>query len=353
MKVLFIPFIDIRGQSARYRAFWPAAALRDAGVEARCIPWQRCRCADVEWADVTIFERLANALARPWWRDPPWWSSRLRRGRLRQLWEVAQVRGPVGYDLDDLAFLPGHERGRSDVTAWQVEHLRRADFLLTPTAALQGRLREFNPRVIVVPNCLDIEAFPEPASPRGHSPLRLGWMCGVTHAEDEPLFVAVAEAVAESLRGEVEFLLWGRPSERALRRMAALPSPHRVLSMCSWTEAPRRLAEFDINLIPLADTPLNACKSSVHWLEAAALGIPSVASPVGEFPSVIHHGENGFLARERAEWLDCITRLVRSPDLRSAVGQRARGDLLATRTLRQQGPLLAGILEEILRSQID
>lgn len=347
MRVLYLPFMDIRGQSPRYRAFWPAEALRRAGVEARCVPWPRCRRADLEWADVTVFERPANAFARPWWRDWPWPTAGLRRRRLAALWEAARARGPVGYDLDDLVFVPGHERGRPDIAAWQVEHLGRADFLLTSTEALRAHLREFNGRVEVVPNCLDAAAFGAPGPRPGRRPVRLGWACGATHREDEPLFLEIAEALAARRRGEIAFVLWGAPSESAVRRLARSPAPVHTLPMCVWTEGPLRWTEFDINLIPLADTPLNACKSAVHWLEGSVVGLPSVASAVGEFASVIAHGETGLLARSVGEWVEAVERLIDGPQERRAVAERARAAVLGTRTLDQQGPLLRRALERI------
>ncbi|MBN1478545.1 glycosyltransferase [Candidatus Sumerlaeota bacterium] len=346
MSVLFIPFMDIRGQSPRWRAFWPAKALGMAGVETRCIPWQRCRRTDIEWATVTVFERPANALVRPWWRDGPWWGA-LRRRRLQSLWDAAKARGSVGYELDDLVFVPGHERGRADVTQWQIEHLRRADFLLTSTETLRGHLLEFHERVFTLPNCLDTEGFTPPPGGTDRSPLRVGWACGATHGEDEPLFLLIAEALAKRLGDSIELLLWGRPSEAVMRALRCLPSPSRLLPLCLWSEVPRRLAEFDINLIPLADTPLNACKSAVHWIEAAALGIPSVASPTGEFPEVIRDGESGFLARHPEEWAEHVATLIESPERRRRMGDTARAEVLAKRTLSQQGPMLRAILASV------
>jgi glycosyltransferase involved in cell wall biosynthesis len=346
MRVLFIPFMDIRGQSPRWRAFWPAKALGAAGVETRCVPWQRCRRADLEWATLTVFERPANALARPWWRDAPWWGG-LRRRRLQALWDAAKARGPVGLELDDLVFLPAHERGRPDITQWQLEHLRGADFLLTSTETLRTHFLQFNEGVFTLPNCLDTEGFHAPTAPPDRSPPRVGWACGATHGEDEPLFLLIAEALARRLGDTIELLLWGRPSEEAMRALRCLPTPTRPLPMCLWSEVPKRLAEFDINLIPLADTPLNACKSAVHWIEASALGIPSIASPTGEFPEVIRHGENGFLARHPEEWAEHVAALIDSPERRRQMGECARAEVLATRTLSQQGPMLREILERI------
>lgn len=336
MRALFLTFNDIRSQSARYRGFWPAQALREAGEETRCLVWREARRADLEWARVTIFVRVVNAALRAW-------LPRRTLHRLSGLVEAARARGPVLADLDDLVFVPGHDRGRPDLTRWHSHHLTRVTALLTTTQPLAEVLRGLAPSVTVMPNAVDLAALTcPPAAPA--SRVRLGWCCGVTHVDDEPVFLKIAQALSAELAGEAELLLWGRPSAALLAAIRSLPLPHRVLPMIPWTDAGSAWSQFDVNLIPLAPIPLNACKSAVHWIEPGALGVPSVASPRGEFLSVIRPGVNGFLAEGPEEWTAQVAALVRSPDLRAQIGSQARAEIVSTRTLAQQGPRLREVL---------
>ena len=54
------------------------------------------------------------------------------------------------------------------------------------------------------------------------------------------------------------------------------------------------------------------------------LGIPSVASPVGINAEVIQDGSNGFLASNEEQWLEKLSRLIDSAELRRQLGAAGR-----------------------------
>ena len=55
-----------------------------------------------------------------------------------------------------------------------------------------------------------------------------------------------------------------------------------------------------------------------------ALAIPTVMSPVGVNSKIITDGENGLLAASEDEWVDKLTQLVESGDLRRQLGSAGR-----------------------------
>lgn len=91
----------------------------------------------------------------------------------------------------------------------------------------------------------------------------------------------------------------------------------------------RALRQFDINLAPLEGGVFNDAKSNIKFIEAAAFGIPTVASPCAAFTQVIRHGENGFIAGNADEWFASLAALVQDKALRQKLGQRAKADALA------------------------
>jgi glycosyltransferase involved in cell wall biosynthesis/2-polyprenyl-3-methyl-5-hydroxy-6-metoxy-1,4-benzoquinol methylase len=106
---------------------------------------------------------------------------------------------------------------------------------------------------------------------------------------------------------------------------------HRVrrVPFVPWRELPAILAQFDVNLAPLeAGNPFCLAKSELKYVEAAAVGVPTVASDAGAFQHAIRHGETGFLAGGGDEWLEALRRLVADPSLRSRLGEQARADAL-------------------------
>ena len=86
----------------------------------------------------------------------------------------------------------------------------------------------------------------------------------------------------------------------------------------------RDLARFDIGIAPLADDEWSRGKGGSKLLQYMAMGIPSVASPVGINKDIVINGQTGFLCEGYGEWIDSLSRLVIDEPLRERMGKAAR-----------------------------
>ena len=107
----------------------------------------------------------------------------------------------------------------------------------------------------------------------------------------------------------------------------------RRLPFVPWRELPRLIAEeVTINLAPLdlADTLVHG-KSEIKLLEAAAVGVPTVASASAGFREAlaVSGGQGGWLAATDDEWQQALLTLATDPDARRAAGWQAREYLSA------------------------
>lgn len=98
------------------------------------------------------------------------------------------------------------------------------------------------------------------------------------------------------------------------------------------------LATFDVGLMPLTDDPWSRGKGGYKILQYMAMGLPSVASPVGINRELIRHGETGLLAATPAEWLDSLDRLVSNRNERERMGRAARADAIDRFSLAHYAP---------------
>ena len=87
------------------------------------------------------------------------------------------------------------------------------------------------------------------------------------------------------------------------------------------------ISKFDIALIPLKKSTFNEAKSNLKFIEASILGIPSIASALVEYSSVIRDGENGFLANNEEEWYKKLKILIENEEARNTLSSQAKTDV--------------------------
>ncbi|WP_454021080.1 glycosyltransferase family 4 protein [Azospirillum sp. Marseille-Q6669] len=105
-----------------------------------------------------------------------------------------------------------------------------------------------------------------------------------------------------------------------------------------------RIAQFDIGIMPLADTPWERGKCGYKLIQYMACGKPVVASPVGVNRDIVEHGVNGFLAETPEEWTGALRRLAADPDLRRQLGAAGRAKVERHYSLEGTAPRLVELL---------
>ncbi|MFC3173275.1 glycosyltransferase [Novosphingobium bradum] len=149
----------------------------------------------------------------------------------------------------------------------------------------------------------------------------------LAHAEDFSTIAAPALARLMAGRDEVDLVLVGHVPRDAVLE----PFGDRVLRypfIASITDYWSVLAACDIALAVLAPGRFEDAKSEIKWLEAAAAGIPTVASATATFREVIVPGETGLLASSPDEWRVALEQLCADSAARERIGAAARARAL-------------------------
>ena len=85
------------------------------------------------------------------------------------------------------------------------------------------------------------------------------------------------------------------------------------------------LTEIDIGFYPLdMDQEWVSGKSGLKALQYMALGIPTIASNIGNVSSIINNMQNGILVNTNKEWLEAFIKLIDNPNLRKKLGMAGR-----------------------------
>lgn len=294
------------GGCAYYRCSLPAGALASLGYDTLV-----STVMPNEWmtADVIVGQRVCQP--GPTSR----WQQLARDGRSALVYEVDD-------DLLDVDPSNGPAWdffGRPEIRANVIRNIEVADLVTVTTEPLAELIRHRNPNVAVLPNCIPASLLDAPhcAGPKG---VTIGWSGGVSHQLD---LAEAHPAVRQFLR---------RYPDVGLHVMgAAGPDFHRGLPAervrtTGWIEsvtAFHQAVDFDIALAPLRPSPFNRSKSAIRCLEAAALGIPVIASDFGPYAEFVEHGDTGLLVRQPHEWGRHLRALL-DPWVRREMGAKAR-----------------------------
>lgn len=220
------------------------------------------------------------------------------------------------YDFDD-ALLVGSAADSNRRFQWTKQEgrraracMRRARLVVAANSALARDARAFARRLEVVPSCVDPAAQPLHIHRDRECPV-IGWIGSHTTVEYLRPLLPILERI--NSRGNRAMLVVVG-ADTGLRTDWI---EHRPWSVD--TQA-KDLADFDIGVMPLPETPWTRGKSGYKLLQYFAAGVPAVGSPVGLNSELLRDGR-GFGATTAAEWERALLEM-----LGDVVGRRERGE---------------------------
>ncbi|MGC3996939.1 MAG: glycosyltransferase [Anaeromyxobacter sp.] len=261
---------------------------------------------------------------------------------------------PVVYETDDLMHEIPADNLCHDTVAPTIpfieEALRRADLVTVTTPVLAERIARYGAPIEIVPNQLDERLWAgAPPRPEG-GPVVIGYAGTATHLADLAIVEPALLEISRRFGSGVAFRFLGC----ATPQLAALPNFSYVKFEHSYQAYARALpgAGIDVGVVPLLDTPFNACKSDIKWLEYAACGIAGVFSDLAPYQGIAQ-GRTGLrVPNTTAAWIEALDRLVRDAALRRGVAAAARQEVLTARThaatARRQLALYEGLVSAAL-----
>lgn len=293
------PYLD---PAVRYRCYNVANDLENLGhlVDVLSLPGLRMEMIDNY--DVIVFHK------------PP------HNNTVEAAVDLATKRGiKVFADYDDLIFDKKNAlhsslymTGRAsqkivlDIFRRNHEALMMFDKVIASTLPLANEIKISNPKaeVHVVHNGVN-EAWLQSSLERYKTPSipgQIAYFCGTkSHDHD---FELIEDVLSEFLNenekatlhvvGPLEFNAEKFPKSR-VRKTRAVP----------YEELPRLIMQGWINIAPLADNIFNRCKSGLKYFEAAAFGVPTIASPI---PDMQRFSGSGIrLASSQEEWKESLS----------------------------------------------
>lgn len=314
-----------------YRLLWPAQVLQAQGHDVVISPALDAHRHETDLlgdmlvdvtvdADVAVFQRLCK----------------------RELVEAIPVLQRNGVAVvvevdDDFHALPKGHPARRDFAPmhhpdrnwrWHKIACDLADLVTVSTPALAERYGAHG-RVAVLPNCVP-DRYLQVTGERAERVV-VSWAgTPVTHTGD-------LEVVGDSVRRLVADT---HASFRAIGSRQTLVDLDVAGEFVEWQPLldgyPETIAAVDVAMVPLVDSAFTRAKSWLKGAEAAALGVPFVASPLPEYRK-LHALGAGLLADGPGEWYGQLRRLVDDAGLRAEMAARGREVMAAWTYERRAG----------------
>ena len=256
---------------------------------------------------------------------------------------IRKTKAKFIFDFDDSIWLMDTSEGNKKFE-WlkdpekTARNIRHANLVIAGNAYLADYARHYNKNIKIIPTTIDTEV---------HKPLHLkkdkitiGWSGSLTtikHFEYALDFLkiikkkypqveicVVSDGVYTNDEIDIKGIAWSSETE--------------VQSINS----------FSIGIMPLPNDEWAKGKCGLKGLSYMACEIPTIMSPVGVNTEIIKHGENGFLASSTEEWVEYLSKLIESEELRNKMGKAARETVLKEYSVLSQQENYLKAFEEVL-----
>lgn len=232
----------------------------------------------------------------------------------------------VIYELDDAfdCLEPWHPQyaayGQPERRQGMIQMMALADAVQVSTPWLKERYSKYAKRIEVIPNMIEMSAWPPADRLRKDGVFKVVWAGSPSHSGDLLEVVPALSLFAKSHK-DVKIVLFGQE----LRDTGIPEGQLENIPWCEFDKYPFQLAQIDadVALAPLADVPFNHGKSNLRILQMWATGYPTIASGVGPYRDAIEGKSNGVLVKGSGEWLEALEYLYANRGARELL--RANG----------------------------
>jgi glycosyltransferase involved in cell wall biosynthesis len=211
-----------------------------------------------------------------------------------------------------------------------------------------GYLAEFarkqNSNVFVIPTTIELSDYPVHSEPEPDNPFIICWTGSTTTLVHFEHARSALERLARQRRIKVK-IICNQPPAR--------PIAGAEMQFVPWREEgeAEEVGACHVGIMPLPDTDFTRGKCGLKAIQFMATGRPVVISPVGMNEDLVRQGQNGFLASTDDEWVEHLTKLADSRELRHRVGAAARGTVEAGFSSRVGAEAFARVVREALARQ--
>ena len=222
------------------------------------------------------------------------------------------------YDFDDAIMYDAenpNKPSRKRQKAFQ-RTVKVADKVIAGNSYLAEHAMKFNSNVEVLQTGLNTKAYEIPTKPENQGTSRLVWIGSESTLRYLVEIIPALEEIGSRFDNVVLRIICDQFFD--LQNMRVEKHVWSIKTQVF------DLFSSDIGLAPLPDNRFTRGKCGFKILQYAAAGLPIITSPVGVNSEYVRNGETGYYASSVPQWIDRITELIQSAELRKQMGTTGR-----------------------------
>jgi len=254
------------------------------------------------------------------------------------------------YDFDDAIWLMNVSDANKKF-GWlkrptkTAEIIAISDLIIAGNTYLADFARTYNSEILTIPTSVDTERFKKIISSKTKDPICIGWTGSQTTIKHFRLAIPFLTELKKKYGDKIYFKVIGD---------VAYSNKELGIQGLPWNKDSEieDLSELDIGIMPLPNDAWSQGKCGFKCIEYMALCIPPVISPVGVNSEIVGDGKNGFIADSTVEWVEKISRLIESPELRREMGEKARQTVIEKYSVLAHRDTYVSLFNKLLPSTL-
>ncbi len=197
------------------------------------------------------------------------------------------------------------------------EIISRSHLVFAGNSYLSDYAKQFNTNVKVIPTTIDTTIFKREKEYANNKRICIGWSGSHTTIKHFEAAVPFLKTIKQKYGDTVYFKVMGDPEYR---------NEELDITGIPWSSETEVsiLSGFDIGIMPLPDDQWVKGKCGLKGLSYMSVEVPTIMSGVGVNTEIINDGINGYIANSDEEWVDKISMLIESFELRKTLGRNGR-----------------------------
>lgn len=259
----------------------------------------------------------------------------------------AESKAKLVYDFDDSIWIMDTSDANKKwewmkSTKKTGEIISISDMVFAGNKYLSEYAQKFNKNVKIIPTTIDTSVFKRKDEYADNEKICIGWSGSITTIKHFEEATDILKKIKQKYGDRVYFKVMGDDTyENKELNIKGIP----------WTSATEIeiISSFDIGIMPLPNDQWVKGKCGLKGLSYMALEVPTIMSAVGVNTEIIRDGENGFLAASEEEWINKISLLIESFELRKKLGANGRKTVVDRYSLESQKNNYLNSFNELLK----